>query len=203
MTKAQPLRVGFDLDGVILYNPTRIIRPIIAAFKNKVLRKKGLRFYYPQTGWEKLFWRICHWSSFIEAPGLKNLITLAQTGRIEAYVITGRFDYLKNDFYRWIRKISGDEFLKGYYHNEQNEQSHLFKEKMIKKLKLDIFVEDNWDIVNYLNLKSLCNNKYKKSSRRKTRILWIYNLFDQQIKYKDGYPTLKAAIEMIRTNCLL
>jgi len=184
------LKVGFDLDGVILYNPARIVRPIISIFKSNFLHKKGLKFYYPKSNWEKQIWRIFHWSSFITAPGLTDLVKLAQSGKIEAYIITARFDFLKNDFHSWIKKIKGEKFLKGYYHNIKNEQPHLFKEKMIKKLNLDIYVEDNWDIVNYLN-------KVTKKEIKQTKIFWIYNLIDKNTTYLNKFPYLKRAIEYI------
>lgn len=191
MKKAQPLRVGFDLDGVILYNPARIVRPIIAIIKRILLHKKGLKFYYPKSDWEKQIWRVFHWSSFIAAPGLSELIKLAESGEIEAYIITARFDYLKDDFHGWIKKIKGDKFLKGYYHNVNNEQPHLFKEKMIKKFNLDIYVEDNWDIVDYLNKKF--NN-----GKKQRQILWIYNLLDRKTPYMNKFPHLKHAINFIK-----
>ncbi|OIP85206.1 hypothetical protein AUK04_01480 [Candidatus Roizmanbacteria bacterium CG2_30_33_16] len=190
------LKVGFDLDGVILYNPARIVRPITSVIKRVLLHKKGLIFYYPKSHWEKTFWRILHLSSFITAPGLSDLVDLAKSGKIEAYIITARFDFLKNDFHSWIKKINGDKFLKGYYHNSKNEQPHIFKEKMIKKLNLDIYVEDNWDIVNYLEKKNF------EDGNKQRKIVWIYNFFDRQIKYKDRFPILRSAIKMIRTNYL-
>lgn len=61
---------------------------------------------------------------------------------------------------------------------------------MIKRLNLDIFVEDNWDIVDYLN--SCFDNKNKR-----TMIMWIYNLFDRNTTYLNKYPYLKRAIEYI------
>lgn len=35
----KPLKVGFDLDGVILYNPVRVLRPF-SAFTSKLLFHK-------------------------------------------------------------------------------------------------------------------------------------------------------------------
>ncbi|NCO88386.1 hypothetical protein GW881_00520, partial [Candidatus Roizmanbacteria bacterium] len=81
-------------------------------------------------------------------------------------------------------------------HNSKNEQPHIFKEKMIKKLNLDIYVEDNWDIVNYLEKKNF------EDGNKQRKIVWIYNFFDRQIKYKDRFPILRSAIKMIRTNYL-
>ncbi len=198
MNKKQPvsktkgvLRVGFDLDGVILYNPARIARPIIAFIKKFLLKKGGLRFYCPQSPVEKLIWRLLHWSSFIVAPGFSELKTLAQSGEIEVYIITARFDFLKDDFHWWMNRLKTNRSFKGCFYNDSNEQPHCFKERMIKKLELDIFVEDNWDIVNYLN----SHGKIKGANRK---ILWVYNVFDRNITYGYKFPHLRQVIEFVR-----
>ncbi|MCL4374281.1 hypothetical protein M1523_00310 [Patescibacteria group bacterium] len=197
MTKKQPvsparaLRVGFDLDGVILYNPARIVRPLIASVKKKLLKKNRLGFYYPRTGWEKVFWRLCHWSSFFVASGLDEIKRLSRVGKISPYIITARFDYLKNDFYDWIRRLDAGAFTRGCYYNRTNDQPHLFKEKMIDRLKLDVFVEDNWDIVRYLN-------DVQKRRRSGTKIFWIYNIFDKNINYPYKFPSLKSAVSYLK-----
>jgi hypothetical protein len=58
---------------------------------------------------------------------------------------------------------------------------------MIKKLKLDLYVEDNFDIVQYL--------KEKTSAR----VLWIYNIFDSTTPFPHKFPHLKDAIQFITT----
>jgi hypothetical protein len=63
---------------------------------------------------------------------------------------------------------------------------------MIKKLNLDIFVEDNWDIVNYF--KSQMSNL---KSKKKVKIFWIYNLLDRKIKYRYKFSSLKEVIKKI------
>ena len=57
---------------------------------------------------------------------------------------------------------------------------------MIKDLDLDVFVEDNWGIVEYLSPKF-----------RRTKIAWIYNLLDRTIPYPYKFPSLKKTIEHI------
>jgi hypothetical protein len=63
---------------------------------------------------------------------------------------------------------------------------------MIKKLNLDIFVEDNWDIAKYLKTQ---NSKLK--TEKKTKIFWIYNLLDRNIKYWYKFSSLKEVIKKI------
>ncbi len=183
------LRVGFDLDGVLLYNPARISRPIISIVKKLLFKKKGLRFYSPQTTWEKQFWKLFHRSSIFIAPGLDEIKTMIKQKKIKAYIITARYSFLKQDLEKWLKKIDVDHYFSGVFYNEKDEQPHLFKERMIKKLKLDMFVEDNWDIVNYLLTKSRSPSGQK--------IYWIYNIFDRNIKYKYKLSSLKNFIKSI------
>lgn len=186
--KKQPLRVGFDLDGVILYNPARIVRPLISFLKGKkfLIKRKQMSFYYPKTKWEKELWRLFHKSSIFQAPGLNEVKKLVDEGKIEAYIVTARFGYMRNDFEKWLKKINADKIFKTCFMNEKNEQPHLYKKKMLDKLNLDVFVEDNWDIVNYLHKKG------------KTKAFWIYNIFDKKIEHPHKYPYLSKAVEEIR-----
>lgn len=183
------LRVGFDLDGVLLYNPLRIARPVVAIVKKLFLKKGGLHFYSPQTHWEKEIWKLFHKSSIFIAPGLDEIKKLILERKINAYIITARYSYLKKDLEKWLKKMKISQSFSGIYYNQKDEQPHLFKEQMIRKLKLDFFVEDNWDIVDYLKSK-IKNDKFK--------IYWIYNMFDRNILYKYKFSSLKNVVEHLK-----
>jgi hypothetical protein len=187
MTKKKPLKVGFDLDGVILYNPARIVRPILALFRKVFLHKKKTAFYIPRTRWEKLFWLLVHKSSLFVAPGVSRLQELIKEGKIEAYIITGRYDSLKTDFDKWMEKIEAEKYFKAYIHNAKEEQPFVFKKRMINKFQLDVFVEDNWDII------QLLNNDHQLS----TKIFWINNALDKGLDYKYKFPNLSRAVEFL------
>lgn len=194
--KKKFLKVGFDFDGVILYNPIRIFRPIIAFIKSIFFNhKKPLTFYYPKTKIEKLCWRIFHLSSLFPSAGLKEIKKLVKEKKIKAYLITGRYSFLKKDLQKWIRSLKLRDFFSGIYYNQKDEQPHFFKEKIIKKLNLDIYIEDNWDIVNYL--KNQMKNR-KNRNGKKIKIFWIYNLFDRKIRYKNKYSSLSLIIREIK-----
>ena len=186
MTKhPSPLRVGFDMDGVLLYNPARIIRPLISFIKRIFLHKKKLRFYYPKTRSEKVFWRLFHKSSIYNAPGLHEITKLVETGKIEAYLITARYNFLGSTVEEWVEKNKLKKTFKGVFYNSKNEQPHEFKESMIKKLNLDMYVEDNFDIVNYL------------SKTTSAEIIWIYNIFDRKIIFPKKFPHLKDVVDFL------
>src|SRR3989338_7674259 len=143
--KKQILKVGFDLDGVLLYNPARVVRPIIAFTKKYILKRDLNKFYYPKNRLEKWIWKLFHHTSLWSSSGIDDLL-----------------DLIKN----------------------KNEQPQIVKETMIKKLALDIFVEDNWDIVKHL--------------KSKTKIFWIYNILDRNIDYKYKFPTLLAVANYLK-----
>lgn len=185
MTKqTPPLQVGFDMDGVLLYNPARIVRPIISSVKRIFFHKKKLKFYYPKTNVEKLFWRLFHKSSIYNAQGLHEITRLVNEGKIEAYLITARYNYLGSTVENWVKKNKLEKTFKGVFYNSKDEQPHEFKERMIKKLKLDMYVEDNFDIVEHI------------SKKTDAKIVWIYNIFDRQILFKDKVPTLQKALDL-------
>jgi len=181
--KKQILKVGFDLDGVLLYNPARIARPIIVFFKKIFLKKEVDKFHYPQTKIQKLIWLMLHKVVFGPALGYDELKKLIKTKKMKAYIITGRNESLKDDYNRWMKKLEAKKYFSGYFFNDKNEQPYLFKERMIRKLKLDLYVEDNWDIVNYL--------------KKQTKVLWIYNIFDRNINYRYKFSSLKNVLKFI------
>jgi len=191
MTKqTRPLRIGFDMDGVLLYNPARIIRPFISFIKRIFFHKKKLSFYYPKTNHEKLFWHLVHKSSIYNAPGLNEITELVKTGKIEAYLVTARYNFLGASVINWVKKNKLEKTFKGVYYNNKDEQPHEFKERIIKKLKLDMYVEDNYDIVTHL------------TNKTQVEILWIYNILDRTTVFPKKFPHLKNAVELIKSKVI-
>jgi len=187
--KKQILKVGFDLDGVLLYNPARIARPIIVFLKRIFLKKEVDKFHYPKTNLQKLVWLTFHKIVFGPAAGYDQLKKLIISKKIKAYLITGRNESLKDDYNRWMKKLEAKKYFAGCYFNDKNEQPYLFKEKMIKKLNLDIYVEDNWDIISYLK---------SKIKDQRSKIFWIYNIFDKNIKYKHKFSSLEKVVQKLK-----
>lgn len=179
------LKVGFDLDGVILYNPIRTLRPIASAFKflkPYLFHEKSESFYFPNSRLEKFIWRQLHKTSFRIADGFQDIQKLAKKGVFDAYLITSRYDFLKQDFEYWVKKLDAPSVFKGWFYNKTNMQPNMFKRHMIEKLHLDYFVEDNWGIIQQLN------GSLKK-------VLWLSNFFDRNIKYQYKFFNLKEVAE--------
>jgi len=185
--KVEPIRVGFDFDGVVMYNPLRVIRPLMSFLKlKKLVKKEQLTFFQPRSKGQKFFWWLAHQTSLFPATGMEELRSLVESGRIEAFLITGRSSFLNKDLREKLKMYDLTNIFSKIFITDRDEQPHLFKEKMIKQLNLKYFIEDNWDIVMYLG------KKLKAS-----RLLWIYNIADRSKRYRDKYPNLKAAIKGI------
>lgn len=187
--RKKKLRVGFDLDGVILYNPIRTFRPIASFFKflkPYLFHEKSESFYFPHSRLEKFIWRELHKTSFCIADGFQDISKLAKKGLFDAYLITSRYDFLKPDFDYWIKKLDAKNVFKGYYYNKTNMQPNEYKHHMIKKLRLDYFVEDNWGVIQRLN-----------GSLKKIKILWLSNILDRNIAYSYKFFHLKEVAEFL------
>jgi hypothetical protein len=187
----EPIRVGFDMDGVILYNPFRIMRPIVSFVKRYLLKRKTTKFYLPKSRFEMFIWLLLHKSSMFPAPGFTDLKQLIRQKKIKAYIVTSRYSTLKSDVEYWFKKLNGDSIFEGCYYNEGDIQPHLHKETMIKKLNLDYFVEDNWNIVQHVN-----DNLHKNNL--KTKVLWISNIIDYRIPYEHKFSSLKKVVEFLK-----
>lgn len=179
------IKVGVDFDGVLAYNPLRVARAPAVLLKKILGINGGRKFYVPKTRIEKILFWLPHELSFFPALGTSLLKDLVEGGEIEAHIISGRYGYLRPSLDRWIRSKKIEHIFSSVHTNLNNEQPHLYKERVITKLGLDYYIEDNYDIVEHLN------------KRVKSRILWIYNLIDKNKSYKDKYPYLKSALGRI------
>ena len=183
------IKVGFDPDGVILYNPIRFVRRIAKAFKflkPALFHQEKSPFYFPKTKLEIFLFTLLHKSSFKIDKSLPEIHKLVKAKKIEAYIITGRYSFLKKDFDNWIKIINKDKIFKDIYQNTKDLQPNEFKIKMIKKLNLDVYVEDNFDIIEKLN------------HHTNTKIYWITNFLDKNIPYKFKFFSLREIVEFLR-----
>ncbi|HBC72341.1 MAG: hypothetical protein UX91_C0001G0050 [Candidatus Amesbacteria bacterium GW2011_GWB1_47_19] len=183
---AKTVRVGLDFDGVVAYNPARLFRAYVKWFKRRVLGITRLTFMVPTNPVIKFLWILAHESSLFPAKGAGMLKQLSGRNDVELHLITGRYVILENNLRRWLVKYKMENLFKTVNINRECEQPHLFKRRIIEKLKLDYFVEDNLDIVQYLNGKT------------KTRIMWIYNITDRKKNYADKFPYLEKALQNIK-----
>jgi hypothetical protein len=181
------LRIGFDFDGVILYNPFRITRPIVYNLKKYLFKKRVDKFFVPSVGWKQQLVRFIHNSSYKPNDGFDQFIALTKNQQVQIYIITGRFSFLQKDLTKLIRRYHLENIP--LYQNLKDEQPTIFKARKIRELKLDYFVEDNWDVVKYLNQKTT------------TKVIWIRNLIDRWfISHQPQVDNLGEALQQIQNS---
>jgi uncharacterized HAD superfamily protein len=185
--KKKVLKIGVDFDGVVAYNPFRIIRAPIKWFKREVLGINKLTFFVPKTWWQKVMWIMIHESSIFPAQGTSLLRQLVGSDQVEVHLITARFGFLTGNLERWLEKNKMKKLFKTININKKCEQPHIYKERILRKLKLDVYVEDNLDIVLHLS----------KNKNIKTKIFWIYNILDATKNYAYKFPYLEKALLQI------
>lgn len=185
-TTHSPLRVGFDLDGVLLYNPLRIARPLITAYKRFTAPKKEKVFHIPHGVIEKTIWKLAHAFSLFTPSGFERIEPLVKSGVIEAYLVTARYDFLKPELDSFVASHHGERFFTKIIMNGKNEQPHTYKERVIRELGLDLYIEDNWNIVEHLAARQL-----------PTQIWWMYNLADRSIPYPHKFAHFSEVMKSI------
>jgi hypothetical protein len=188
------LKIGLDLDGVVLFNPIRIFRPFTGLIKPLIFKKnKSNEFYFPHTSIEKFVWRLLHKTSLWPAKGMDEIIKMSKKNNVKLYLITSRYDFLKEDFEEWVKKLKAESYFAECIYNKDNLQPQLYKENLIEKLDLDIFVEDNWGIVEHL---------YRKLKDKGVKIFWISNILDQKINYPYKFMSLLELVNFLKKNYL-
>ncbi len=145
------LIVGFDFDGVVIYNPLHIARAPIAWFKSKFLRLNKTSFYKPKNKFQLFIWKLLFLISIPATDGLKEIQKLKDEGKIYPILLTGRFDLSQKKLREILKNIGFPTLFSEIITNDKNEQPHIFKERLIQEKKMQVYIEDNIDIVLYLN----------------------------------------------------
>jgi hypothetical protein len=163
------MNIGFDLDKVFINTPPFIPKTII----DKLYKKKdnGTLIYRIPGKSEQIIRRISH-LSILRPPMKKNLEFLQSIikEKNKLYLISSRFKFLESRTNKMIQKYKFNKIFEEMYFNFLNEQPHVFKNRIIKKLNLDYYVDDDLSLLNYVAPKN--PNTYffwlsDKSTRRK------------------------------------
>lgn len=154
MRKKKIIKIGIDLDGVIVDKPPFIPKKVLEWLVRSHENQK-LAYRYPCLKLERSLRWFSHHPIF-RPPIRKNLEffkNLAAKKQHKFYVVSGRYSFLEDRTWQWLEFNKVDYLFNGIFVNLDNEQPHLFKEKMIKKLRLDVFIDDDFPLASYLSQK--------------------------------------------------
>ncbi len=148
------LKVGFDLDGVIVDKPFFMPKSVIE-WLYRTHNGNHKKYRVPTWQLEILIRKLSHhW--LLRLPLRKNLKKIKKIFKqtdFEIYFISGRFNFLNNRTKNWFKRYFPEFPLNRVFINKNNEQPHLFKEKTLKKLNIDHFYDDSLITTDYLEQK--------------------------------------------------
>ena len=156
------IKIGFDFDGIFVnlppIIPTKFIDVLYKGAYILTLPKKAivkeLNYRFPHPLEQKI--RILSHHPFFRPTikdNVKELFKISENKSYETYLISSRFSFLKNRTDALLIHHKLGKHFKEIYFNYDNLQPHLFKEQTIKKLDINIYVDDDIDLILYLSAK--------------------------------------------------
>ena len=144
------MKIGFDLDKIFINTPPFIPSAVINKFYKA--RDNGVLLYRIPHVPEQLLRKALH-TPILRQPIKDNfaiLQRLANDKENKLYLISSRFKFLEPETQRLIKKYKFDEIFDKLYFNYNNDQPHEFKNNVLQKLNLDIFIDDDLSLVRYV-----------------------------------------------------
>jgi len=165
------MNIGFDLDKIFINTPPIVPKKIIEwLYKGE---PNGSLKYRSPTKAEQIIRILSHYP-LLRSPITENMNyvkNLAAVGKNKYYLISSRFSFLKKRTDNIIKRYSFDKIFNAMYFNYGNKQPHLFKNEIIKKLELDMFVDDDLQLLEYLTDKN-----------PKTKFFWLNEKISTSLK---------------------
>lgn len=144
--------IGFDLDKIFVNHPPIIPDKLI----ERVYKKKNGELMYRIPGKIERKVRILSHFPIFRHPITENITELKKlfSHNIKPVLITSRFSFLDNRTAAWLRKHNLNKYFDQIHINLADQQPHIFKNEMLKKLKITHFVDDDLDLLKYVAQKN-------------------------------------------------
>lgn len=192
------MRIGFDFDKVFVNYPPLIPSSLI----DLLYKKKNHKLVYRIPGTLEQKIRILSHISLLRQPIKRNVKTLSQIvvyDSVETYLISGRFGFLKKQTENWIKKHKIDPLFKKKYFNFSNQQPHIFKNEIIQKLNIEMFIDDDLDLLLFLAQKNpnidffwVNGRLFEPHVTLPNNIISIKNLEEFKIKHLENNSKFKV-----------
>ncbi len=155
------MRIGFDLDKIFVDYPPFIPDQLI----DRIYKKKsnGELIYRIPARPEQYLRSFFHLSIF--RPIIKENIDVVKKiprANNQLFLISSRFSFLEKRTKSILEKYQLDTLFDGMYFNFEDKQPHIFKNEILKKLHLDIYIDDDLHLLQYIA-------RYHK----KTQFFWL------------------------------
>ncbi|MBI5123479.1 hypothetical protein HZA75_06500 [Candidatus Roizmanbacteria bacterium] len=143
------MNIGFDLDKIFINTPSFVPDKLIDRLYKK--GGNGDLWYRIPGPVEQSFRKLTH-LPFMRPAIKKNIAFLKTISRKnnKLYLISSRYKFLKPETETIVKKYNFIKFFNDRFFNFQNKQPHIFKNEIIKKLKLDIYIDDDLSLLKYV-----------------------------------------------------
>lgn len=156
------MRIGFDLDRIFINYPPFVPDSLIDwLYKNHQSAKLSYRI--PTSTIEIMVRQLSH-HAFFRPPMSDNIAFLQKLhreGKHSLFLISGRYSFLHTQTHALLKRYGLSDQFEKVYLNVDNEQSHLFKERIIGQEKINFFVDDDSELVDYLRTHCLRTSVFR------------------------------------------
>lgn len=155
------MNIGFDFDKVFIDYPPLVPDYLFDRFYKK--KANGTLLYRIPSRPEQVFRKLTHFSFMrpVITENYQFLKSIAKENN-SLYLISSRFGFLEQLTNKLVRKHGFDQLFDGLFFNFSNLQPHEFKNEVIKKLDLDIYVDDDLPLLRYV-----------AAHNKKTKFFWL------------------------------
>lgn len=153
------MKIGFDLDKVFVDYPPLIPDRIIDTLYKK--RANGILLYRIPSHPEQLVRKLSH-HRLLRPPIQENIDFLRNLpkNKHKLYLISSRFGFLEKQTLALIVRLGLDKIFDGMYFNFENKQPHIFKNEVLKKLHLHIYVDDDIHLLKFVSKENTTTKFY-------------------------------------------
>ncbi len=143
------MKIGFDLDRIFINTPPLVPGNIISKLYKK--KDNGVLLYRIPSHSEQLFRKVTH-HPFLRPPIEENLAILRTISKNDnrLYLISSRYKFLEDITTKLVKKHGLDGIFEKLYFNYENKQPHMFKNEVLKKLKLDMYIDDDLSLLQFV-----------------------------------------------------
>lgn len=179
------MNIGFDLDKVLINYP-----PIIPTrFIDWCYRRHDtpeLSYKIPTGRLERQIRLLTHFYPF--RPAIKKNVDLLKSWTQKyrdnrLFLISSRYGFLEKLTLSLLKRYSLTQLFKDILLNTKDEQPHKFKEAVIKRLEIQLYIDDDLDLLKYL-----------QSHNQKIKLLW-YNP-NRGLRDHDGIVAITEFSQM-------
>lgn len=160
------MNIGFDLDKIFVEYPPFVPEKVVD-FLYKEKSNGVLKYRIPAKP-EQFFRLLTHYP-FLRKPIRENLTfvkNLKQQNNAKYYLISSRFSFLKKRTEEIVQENNLNLIFDDMFFNFKNQQPHIFKNKIIEKLKLNCYIDDDLALLLFLAKRNLNTKFYWLNKKR-------------------------------------